>query len=379
MASDLRDLLMELLSMPCVTGAEGPVADWFERRYRDAGERVRREGHSLVVGGPGDGRPVVLLVGHLDVVPPTDADRTPRIDGDRVVGRGASDMKAGLAVAMEAFADPDLRAGACDLRLVAYAGEEGGHADNELGQVLAVMPDLADAALAVVLEPTDLEVQLGCLGALQAEVAFRGRAAHAARPWHGRNALTAAGPFLTELEALAPRDVVVDGLTYREVVTPTQAWTGPPTREGTAPNARNVVPAAFTVNLNYRFAPDKSEAEAEAVLRDLVGNRAELVVVDVAPAAPPHRGDPLVEAFANAVGGPVEPKQAWTDVARLTAAGVPALNYGPGLTAQAHQAGEHVPIANLDAAARALRRFLGAPAPGPTQRGAGSPPATLPG
>jgi succinyl-diaminopimelate desuccinylase len=367
-AARLGDLLTDLLGMPCVTGEEGPLADWLERRYRSAGERVRRERQSVVVGetggaggvggGAGDRRPTVLLVGHTDVVPPTDADREPRREADRIVGRGASDMKSGLAVAMDVFEDAALRRGPYEVVLVAYAGEEGAHSGNELGPVLDALPELREAALAVVLEPTDLTVQLGCLGALQAEVTFRGRAAHAARPWHGRNALTAAGAFLTELDVAAPDDVVVDGLTYREVVTPTQAWTGGPSSEGPSRNARNVVPAAFTVNLNYRFAPDKTPEQAEARLAEVVAGRADLDVVDRAPAGRPFRAAPLVEAFVACAGAAVEPKQAWTDVARLSAAGIPALNYGPGLTAQAHQAGEHVPAANLVTARAALARFL---------------------
>lgn len=350
--SDLADLLLDLLRLPCVTGEEGPIADWFVARYQATGEQVRRLGHSVVVGAADPSRPTVLLVGHLDVVPPTPVDLDFRRADGLVHGRGASDMKSGLAVGMDCFEDPELRAGAYNLLLVAYAGEEGSHAGNELGPLLAEVPELSQAALAVVLEPTDLTVQLGCMGAMHAEVTFTGRAAHSARPWQGENALTKAGAFLTELHGREPEDVTLDGLVFREVVTATRAWTEP-VRE-----ARNVVPDRFTVNCNYRFAPDKSVEEAEQWLRTLVGERAEVAIVDAAPAGIPHRADPLVTAFIESVGGVVAPKQAWTDVARFTAVGVPALNYGPGLTAQAHQAGEHVPEENLGLARQALARFL---------------------
>lgn len=352
MASDadrLERLLLDLLALPCVTGEEGPIADQLEARYRDRGEPLIRAGHSLVVGRPDPDRPTVAFVGHLDVVPPTDADRVAHRDGDRIVGRGSSDMKAGLAVAMDCFEDPELRAGPYNVVLVAYAGEEGPHETNELPALLATAPWLRDAHLAVVLEPTDLAVQLGCLGVLHAEVAVTGRAAHSARPWHGENALTKAGGLLAELHERAPVDITVDGLVYREVFSATQAWTT---------NARNVIPDRFTVNLNYRFAPDKTLAEAEDALRAVVGDRGELHVTDRAPAARPFATDPVVGAFVAAVGAPVEAKQAWTDVARFADEGVPALNYGPGLTAQAHQAGEYVPAANLHAARPALARFL---------------------
>ncbi|MGH8899850.1 MAG: succinyl-diaminopimelate desuccinylase [Egibacteraceae bacterium] len=347
--SDLGALLLELLRISSVTGDEGALADWMAQRYPD--EPVLRVGRSLVVGEASGLRPLVLLVGHLDVVPPTDTDRVPRRAGGRVVGRGASDMKGGLAVAMSCFEDPALRAGLYELLLVAYAGEEGPLEGNELGAVLAADPRLHSADLAVVLEPTDLAVQLGCLGGLHAAVTFTGRAAHSARPWQGENALTKAGRLLVDLHGRPPRDVVVDGLVYRELFTATQAATGG--------NVRNVVPDRFTVNVNYRFAPDKSLAQAEQALAELVGAAAEVTVVDRAPSGRPWRDAPLVARFLDDVEAPVEAKQAWTDVARLSAAGIPALNYGPGLTAQAHQAGEYIPEANLHRARARIARFLG--------------------
>ncbi|CAN5317897.1 succinyl-diaminopimelate desuccinylase [soil metagenome] len=351
---DLTALLLDLCSMPCVTGEEGPIADWLADRYATRGDVVIRVGHSIVAAPPedaGDTRPTVLLVGHTDVVPPTPDDVVARIEDDRVVGRGASDMKSGLAVGMDAFEDPALRSGPYRLVLVAYAGEEGPHEGNELRAVLEAVPGLCDAALAIVLEPTDLEVHLGCMGALHAEVTIVGQAAHSARPWHGDNALTKAGAWLASWRDRLPVDINVEGLVYREVANPTQ---------GATANARNVIPGSFMVNVNYRFAPDKSPEQAEVVLRDMIGDIGPIEVVDRAPACPPSRRDAVVEAFVAAADAPVGPKQAWTDVARFAEIGVPALNYGPGLIAQAHQTGEHVPIANLAPARAVLSRFLGA-------------------
>lgn len=349
MVTRLGELLLDLLAVPSVTGEEAALADEVAGRCAGAGLPVRRVGDSLVAGAPDPDRPDVLLVAHLDTVPPTPADARPRREGDRLVGRGASDMKAGLAVALDCALDPALRAGPRNPRLVAYAREEGPVERNELADLLAEAGDLAEAELAVVLEPTDLEVQLGCMGALHADVVFAGRAAHSARPWQGENALTKAGAFLAALHERAPEDVEVDGLAFREVVVPTQAATA---------NARNVVPDRFVVNLNYRFAPDKTLDEAAGRLAALVGDRAEVTLTDRAPAGRPRRDAPLVRAFLDAAGAPVGPKQAWTDVARFSQLGVPALNYGPGLTSQAHQAGEYVPERNLSLARDALARFL---------------------
>jgi succinyl-diaminopimelate desuccinylase len=365
---ELVGRLLEHCGHVCVTGDEGPIADAVVDRYEQLGERVTRVGHSVVVDGRrGTQAPLVLLVGHLDVVPPTDDDLVPRVDTvdgvEVVVARGASDMKAGNVAAMVAFEDAELReASPYDLALVLYAGEEGGADDNELRDVLEALPWLRDAALAVVLEPTDGEVQLGCLGGLHAEVRFVGQQAHSARPWHGENALTKAGAFLAELHEDHVTDVEVDGIAYRDVWSATMAWSDglePGVRSGRP--FRNVVPGAFTVNLNLRFAPSRGLAEAEAELRARVGDRAEVTVVDLAPPAPPHLDQPVVRSFVDAVGAPVAAKQAWTDVARFAEVGVPALNFGPGLTAQAHQRGELVPIDALVTGYGQLVRFLTTP------------------
>ena len=362
---ELIERLLEHCGHVCVTGEEGPITEAIVDRYTDLGEPVTRVGNSVVVGArsaAGD-RPLVLLVGHLDVVPPTRADRDPRMesrDGEQVVvGRGSSDMKAGNVIAMAAFEDRELRERSpYDLALVLYAAEEGPAEDNELADVLAEITWLREAELAVVLEPTDGEVQLGCLGGLHARVVFSGRQAHSARPWHGENALTAAGAWLARLHDLEPERVEVDGITYHDVWSATQAWTdnlGPPFGERVA---RNVIPGTFVVNLNLRFAPSRDLDAAEAELRAFVGDLAEVEIIDRSPPAPPHLEVPTVRAFVEAIGAPVAGKQAWTDVARFAEIGVPACNYGPGLTAQAHQRGEYVPVAALTAAHARLRAFL---------------------
>lgn len=350
---DLVQRLLEHCAHVCVTGDEGPIADATATRYRDLGEAVTRVGNSVVVGSPGT-RPLVVLAGHLDVVPPTAEDLEPRREerdgAEVVVGRGTSDMKSGNVVAMACFEDTALRdASPYEVALVLYAGEEGPAEQNELADVLDEVSWLREAELAVILEPTDGEVQAGCLGGIHAELTFRGRQAHSARPWHGENALTKAGAFLSELHQLDPEPVEVDGIGYRDVWSATQAWTD---------SARNVIPASFVVNLNYRFAPSRSLDEAERELHAFVDGRAEVAIVDRAPPAPPGLGSPVVERFVASVEAPLTGKQAWTDVARFAELGVPGLNYGPGLTTQAHQRGEYVPVEAMVHAHRQLRRFL---------------------
>jgi succinyl-diaminopimelate desuccinylase len=237
----------------------------------------------------------------------------------------------------------------CDLLLVLYAREEGPYLENELGDLLAA--GLLDgAAFALCLEPTDNVLQLGCVGSIHAAFTFTGRAAHSARPWQGENAVHRAGALLAELHARPPREARSGGLPFREVLSATRIEGG---------RARNVVPDRCTLNLNFRFAPDRTLEDAAAELVAL-GERhgAEVALADLSPACPAFADHPVVRRLVERTGIAVEPKQAWTDVARLAQHGVPAANLGPGATAQAHQRGEWIELAALGRGYRILERFL---------------------
>jgi succinyl-diaminopimelate desuccinylase len=308
---------------------------------------VRRYGNSLVVPlVRGSSGPHVALAGHLDVVP-GEHDERPRIDGDRLYGPGASDMKGGLALMIDLA--ERRRLPAVDLTLVLYAREEGPFIENELGPVLDQDPELCTADIAVCLEPTDNRLQLGCAGSLHATVRFRGAAAHSARPWQGINAIHEAAPFLIRLAALSPRSFEVDGLEWKSVTSATLAKAG---------RARNIIPDVFEINVNHRFGPGETLEAAKAHLMDLVRNEAELVFVEEAPPALPLRNHPLVQAFTASVVSTVEPKQAWTDVARFSAMGIPAVNFGPGVNAQAHQRNEWASLSLLREGRIILSRWL---------------------
>jgi succinyl-diaminopimelate desuccinylase len=348
-----------LCAVPSPIGRERELCDRVEAWARGRFPATRRLSHSLVVMVDGaaaePGRPLVALCGHLDTVPVHAADegRPPRREGGRLVAPGSSDMKSGLAVAMELAERMPRGARFADLALVFYAREEGPFEENELGLVLdgaRGAPEVRRAALAVCLEPTDGELMLGCVGSIHATFTFEGRSAHSARPWQGENAVHRAGALLVELAARPPRDAVSGGLPFREVLSATRIEGG---------RARNVVPDRCTLNLNFRFAPDRSLEAASAELVEL-GRRhgARVELTDLSPACPAFADHPLVERLRVRSGARVEPKQAWTDVARLAAAGIPAVNFGPGATAQAHQQGEWVELAALPRAYRALEAFL---------------------
>lgn len=346
----LTATLVELVDIPSVTGSEGRICTYLQERLLPTWGRngVERIGNSLLVGHR-TGRPLVALLGHLDTVP-SQGQGPARVADGRLFGLGASDMKAGLAVMAHLLEDEGVRLGPYDVIGVFYDKEEGPAAENALGAVLAAADWLAESVLAVVLEPTDLELQLGCLGFLNARVTFRGRSAHSARPWLGENAITKAGEWLAALHRLAPEEVEVEGLGFREVFTVTMAEGG---------LATNVVPPEFSVTLNYRFAPDKGLEQAEERLRAMAGQADLVEVIDRGPAGNIPSGNPHLARLERAIGAPRRPKQAWTDVARLTSQGIPAVNYGPGETEQAHQATESVALENLRVAFEGLRGFLG--------------------
>jgi succinyl-diaminopimelate desuccinylase len=276
-------------------------------------------------------------------------DAPPRIEGDRLYGPGASDMKSGLALMVDLVEADLARTEGVDLTLVFYAREEGPYLENELGVVLEEDKELRAVDLAVCLEPSDNKLSLGASGSIHAEIRFEGTTAHSARPWQGDNAIHKAGPFLAELGALVPREVTIDGFLYRTVTSATLAEGG---------RGRNIVPDVFTLNLNHRFSPDTSLEQAKADIERLVAGRARVVFRDLSPSAPPHASHPLVAALRDAGVAAVEPKQAWTDVARFAALGVPAVNFGPGENAQAHQRNEWTSIEKVIAGREILLRFL---------------------
>jgi len=287
----------------------------------------------------GDAAAPVALAGHLDTVP-AQGNLPGRIEDGAVHGLGASDMKAGVAVMLELA-----RAGAA-ARFVFFTREEVALEESPLPAAFA-SGVLDGTELAVVLEPTDCALHAGCLGNLQARADFHGESAHSARPWTGRNAIHRLLEGLAPLAALEPRDVELDGLVYREVVSAVRV------EGGIAPN---VVPAFASAELNFRYAPGRSADEGVSRLRELVP-AAELHVLHNSPPAPPALGNPLVERLRELVPE-IAPKQAWTPVAQFAEQGIDAINYGPGATAYAHRVDEQVPVENLHTAYDTLARFL---------------------
>jgi succinyl-diaminopimelate desuccinylase len=346
----LEQTLADLVEIHSVTGSEGRIATAIAERLLPVWGMadVQRLGNSLVVGNRTN-KPLISLYGHLDTVPEQQGNRSVRIENGNMYGLGTSDMKAGLAVMIHLLEDDRVRNGPYDVVGVFYDREEGPVDENGLEDVLDRAEWLTESEFAVVMEPTDNAVELGCNGVINADVIFRGQAAHSARPWLGENAVTKAGAWLAELDEMEPEPVEIEGLVFHEVFSVTRANGG---------IANNVLPAEFVVNLNYRFPPIYDLEEAEARLRIVASEADGIVFKDMAPAGAVPDHNPHAERLNAAVPGPPTGKQGWTDVARLTDRGVPAANFGPGVPAQAHQVGEHVPLANLQACFDEMVRFL---------------------
>jgi succinyl-diaminopimelate desuccinylase len=328
--TDLVETLSWLIDIPSVTGDEAALRDAIAGRLQPYPQQ--KVGDSLVVGEPGHG--MVLLAGHLDTVP-LQGHVGALVDGDRVHGLGATDMKGGLAVMIHVLE----ALGTDRLVGVFYAGEEGPLGGNQLGPILAEIPSISDCVAGIVLEPTDRALEAGCQGAINADVTFLGEPAHSARPWLGDNAVTKAGEFLVAMRMMEPESHVVSGLEFREVMSVTTAHGGV---------AKNIVPAEFVMNVNYRFAPDRSADDAVGRLLTVCAAADRVEVTDLAPAGSVDVDHPLFESLRTAAGAEVLPKQGWTDVAQLSAAGVPAVNFGPGEPSLAHKPGESVRIADLE-------------------------------
>jgi succinyl-diaminopimelate desuccinylase len=343
---DPVELTRALVDIESVSGNEAAIADAVEAVLRTCQHlTVERDGN-IVLASVGSGRgPRVVLAGHLDTVPI--ADNWPStVDGNLMHGCGTSDMKSGVALAMHLAAT--VATPRYDVTYLFYDCEEVDSARNGLTRLARERPDRMRADLALLLEPTHGLVEAGCQGTMRVAVRAVGRRAHSARSWLGVNAIHAAAPILQRLGSYEARSVTIDGCTYREGLNAVRISGGV---------AGNVIPDECRVEVNFRFAPDRSVAEAEAHVREVLDGF-EVEVDDLAPGALPGLSAAPAKEFIDAVGEPPRAKLGWTDVARFAALGVPALNFGPGDPNLAHTREEHVEIDKIVAGADVLRRWL---------------------
>jgi succinyl-diaminopimelate desuccinylase len=339
-------LTASLVDVPSVSGGEKPLADAIEAALRPLGHlAVHRDGDA-VIAQTRLGRPQrVILAGHIDTVPVA-GNLPSRAEGGLLYGCGSCDMKSGVAVALRlaAYATAPSR----DVTYIFYDCEEVEAERNGLLRLSRRCPQLLAADMAVLMEPTGGLIEGGCQGTLQAEVTTRGRRAHSARSWRGANAIHGAARVLEALRSYQPRQPEVDGLTYREGLNAVGIRGGV---------AGNVIPDECVIAVNYRFAPDRGAAEAAEHVRQVFAG-ALVTVTDVAPGARPGLDSPAVASLLAAVGGTPRAKLGWTDVARFSALGIPAVNYGPGVSEIAHTPGEYVETAKIAECEARLRAWL---------------------
>jgi succinyl-diaminopimelate desuccinylase len=350
LAGDVVALTRALCDIPSVSGAEKEIADAVEGALLAYPHlEVLRDGDAIVAR-TSLGRPTrVLLAGHLDTVPIADnlpTTVTGESDTETLHGRGTVDMKAGDAVFLKLAAE--LTKPRYDVTYVFYDHEEVASRLNGLGRLVREHPDWLAGDFAILGEPSNASVEGGCQGTMRVKITVPGVAAHPARSWMGSNAIHSAGDVLDVLRAYETRRPVVDGLQYREGLNAVKIEGG---------IAGNVIPDQCVVFVNYRYAPDRDPAGAEAHLREVFAGH-ELEVVDSAPGARPGLDHPAAREFVAAVGKEPTAKLGWTDVSRFSALGIPAVNYGPGDPLLAHKSDERCPAADIHESLRVLRAWL---------------------
>ena len=348
--ADAVTLTEQLVNIESVSRNEAAIADAVESALRTLGHlEVTRHGHTVVARtNLGHGERVVIA-GHLDTVPLND-NLPARREGGLLHGLGTCDMKGGDAVMLRLAAhvpDPNR-----DLTFIWYEAEEIEAEFNGLHLLAQSHPELMTADFAILMEPSNAVVEAGCQGTLRVDVRTSGERSHSARSWKGDNAIHKAAGILTRLQEYDARRPVIDGLEYHEGLNAVFIRGGV---------AGNVLPDECVVEVNFRFAPDRSEAEAADFVRDFFEGY-DVTLTDSAPGALPGLDVPAAKAFVEAVGGEVNPKFGWTDVARFSGLGVPAVNFGPGDPMLAHKQEEHVPVEDIERCERTLRTWLGADA-----------------
>lgn len=343
---DVVELTRAVCDIESVSGNERGLADAIESALGAYPHlTVLRNGDAIVACTELGREQRVVIAGHIDTVPVNGNLPTER-RGDELWGRGTVDMKAGVAVQLAlaaALSDPRV-----DITWIWYDHEEVSAELNGLGRIAREHPELLQADFAILGEPSNGVIEGGCNGTVRVELRARGVRAHSARAWTGENAIHKLGPALHQLAAYQPATVTVDGLDYREGLNAVRVGGGV---------AGNVIPDEAVLELNYRFAPNRSADQAVAELRELFPEY-DLTVTDAADGARPGLTDAIAQAFVAAVGGEARPKYGWTDVARFSALGIPAVNFGPGDPSLAHADDERVPVAQITACEAALRNWL---------------------
>ncbi len=349
LSQSLAELTIDVCNIESVSGDEKTLADLVENSLKLDHLEVIRDGNAVIAKTNLGRKKRIILAGHLDTVPV--AENLPaqlmHFEREQVVwGRGSVDMKGGVAVFLKLAAE--LREPKYDLTWIFYDQEEVESEKNGLGRIAKNQPELLEGDFAILGEPSSAQLEGGCNGSLRIEISTKGKKAHSARPWMGSNAIHSMSEVLNRLTAYEPTEVNVEGLDYRESLNAVGISGGV---------ANNVIPDWATVTVNYRFAPDKTLPQAIEYLEQYFDGFS-FIVTDQAAAARPGLDLPEVQEFIELLGVEPRAKYGWTDVARFSELGIPAVNFGPGNPSKAHADDESVPVGHLQDCYEALNQWL---------------------
>ncbi|BFL74171.1 MULTISPECIES: succinyl-diaminopimelate desuccinylase [Corynebacterium] len=354
--ADPIELTKALVDIPSPSHHEEAIADAIEEALRGLDVEVARYGNTVCARTNRGLDSRVVLAGHIDTVPL--AENVPHHmetseDGVEIMwGCGTVDMKSGMAVYLNAFAQlheaDELKH---DLTVIAYEGEEVATEFNGLGHLQKDHPEWLEGDFALLGEPSGAMVEAGCQGSIRLRVTAHGTRAHSARAWLGSNAAHKLAPIMSRIATYESRDVTIDGCTYREGLNIVHLESGV---------ATNTLPDEAWMFVNFRFAPDRTSDEALDYMKSIIGEEEDVTIEidDIAPAAQPGLGQPAAKALIDAVGGNVRAKYGWTDVARFSEMGTPAVNFGAGDPGFAHKKDEQVPTAQITEVSTALLNYL---------------------
>ena len=340
----LDKLTEELIAIKSVTGDENKILDFIENYLINSdfsGEIIRNNGGIIAHYPSSDSN--IALVGHVDTVP-FDPTQVVIEDTSKVYGRGSVDMKAGIAVMLQV-----LTSNFENIVAVFYTAEEGPMVNNGLELLMPILKSDFNLEFAVILEPTNGEVQLGCLGSVNADLQIDGKSSHSARPWMGENPILKLSEVIGFINENQIEEHTIDGLLFKQIITVTTISGG---------SANNVIPSHVNLNINFRFLPTQTESEASKLLADTFAKFGTIKIKNSSNGALPNLESQKVKDFIKITGADVTPKQAWTDIARFSQENIPAVNYGPGDPVLAHSPDEFVNTSQIVESYESIVRYL---------------------
>lgn len=341
---NLVSTLKDLISIESETGNEKNILAYIEKFLLDNGfngELLHSEGGIIAI--PKKSRKKIALVGHVDTVPIVNNQKV-NFGDDFIGGRGSVDMKGGIAIILHSLIESKN-----NIIGVFYTAEEGSYKDNGLNIIMPKIIEKFNLNFSIILEPTNNEIQLGCLGALNATLILKGKAAHSARPWVGDNPIYKLDNVIEYVKKNELKEINIEGLVFKQVMSITKVFSG---------IANNVIPEEVVLNINFRYSPEMDHLEASNYITELFNHFGVVEILNCSDGARPNLNNKFVKNFITKTNLPVEPKQAWTDVARFYSLGIPSINFGPGDPLLAHSTEEHLSKKQLLESYSLLSRFL---------------------